>query len=164
MKNEEKRRHCNANWKPTRENNAKLQFFDLIMTSSLMQSSQLQSYDVIMGTRSSTNLYLYYFIIKCNLFMKILQCSKNTTNMKFVQKYKFPKKIFQMLPTNSYCWTSESCRILKISQNMSNRYKLKVTKSQPIPVYIFWNFSRNLSVGEVGGVVLPPRSGSRVRR
>ena len=33
--NEEKRRHCNANWKRTRENNAKLQIYDLIMTSSL---------------------------------------------------------------------------------------------------------------------------------
>ena len=32
MKNEEKRRHCNADWKPTRDNNAKLQIYDLIMT------------------------------------------------------------------------------------------------------------------------------------
>ena len=30
-----KRRYCNANWKPTRENHAKLQIYDLIMTSSL---------------------------------------------------------------------------------------------------------------------------------
>ena len=35
QQNEEKRRHCNANWKPTKENNAKLQTYDLIMTSSL---------------------------------------------------------------------------------------------------------------------------------
>ena len=35
QKNEEKRRHCNANWKPARENNAKLQIYDLIMMSSL---------------------------------------------------------------------------------------------------------------------------------
>ena len=30
-----KRRYCNANWKPTRENQAKLQIYDLITTSSL---------------------------------------------------------------------------------------------------------------------------------
>ena len=35
QQNEEKRRNCNANWKPTRENNAKLQIYDLITTSSL---------------------------------------------------------------------------------------------------------------------------------
>ena len=35
QKNEEKRRHYNANWKPARENNAKLQIYDLIITSSL---------------------------------------------------------------------------------------------------------------------------------
>ena len=34
QQNEEKRRPCNPNWKPTRENNAKLQIYDLIMTSS----------------------------------------------------------------------------------------------------------------------------------
>ena len=34
QQNEEKRRHCNANWKPTSENNAKLQIYDLIMTSN----------------------------------------------------------------------------------------------------------------------------------
>ena len=49
------------------------------------------SYDVIRVTRSSTNLYLYYFIIKCNLFIKILQRGKNTKNMKFVQNYRLPK-------------------------------------------------------------------------
>ena len=91
------------------------------------------SYDVIRVTRSSTNLYLYYFIIKCNLFIKILQRGKNTKNMKFVQNYKFPK-IFRCFQQNSHCRTSESCRTLKISQNMSNRYKLKVTKTQPAPV------------------------------
>ena len=108
------------------------------------------SYDVIRVTRSSTNLYLYYFIIKCNLFIKILQRGKNTKNMKFVQNYKFPK-IFRCFQQNSHCRTSESCRTLKISQNMSNRYKLKFTKTQPTPLYTFLNFSKSLS----GGVVLP---------
>ena len=107
------------------------------------------SYDVIRVTRSSTNLYLYYFIIKCNLFIKILQRGKNTKNMKFVQNYKFPK-IFRCFQQNSHCRTSESCRTLKISQNMSNRYKLKVTKTQAKPVYTFWNFSQ-LPVALMGG-------------
>ena len=88
------------------------------------------SYDVIRVTRSSTNLYLYYFIIKCNLFIKILQRGKNTENKKFVQNYKFPK-IFRSFQQNSHCQTSESCRTLKISQSISNRYKLKVAKTQP---------------------------------
>ena len=78
------------------------------------------SNDVIRVTRSSTDLYLYYFIIKCNLFIKILQRGKNTKNMKFVQNYKFPK-IFRCFQQNSHCQTSESCRTLKISQNISNR-------------------------------------------
>ena len=117
-------------------------------------------YDVIRVTRSSTNLYLYYFIIKCNLFIKILQRGKNTKNMKFVQNYKFPK-IFRCFQQNSHCRTSESCRTLKISQNMSNRYKLKVTKTQPTPVYTFWKISKSLSEG--GGVVLlPPPPGVEI--
>ena len=111
------------------------------------------SYDVIRVTRSSTNLYLYYFIIKCSLFIKILQRGKNKKNMKFVQNHKFPK-IFRCFQGNSHCRMSESCRILKISRNMSNRYKLKVTKTQPTLVYTFWNFSKSLS-GR-GGVVLCP--------
>ena len=110
------------------------------------------SYDVIRVTRSSANLYLYYFIIKCNLFIKILQRGKNTKNMKFVQNYKFPK-IFRCFQQNSHCRTSESCRTLKISQNMSNRYKLKVTKTHPTPVYTFWNFSKSLKGG--GGSFRP---------
>ena len=117
------------------------------------------SYGVIRVTRSCSNLYLYYFIIKCNVFIKMLQCSKNTKNMKFVQNYKFPK-IFRYFQQNSNCWTSESCRTLKISQNMSNRYKLKVTKTQPTPVYTLWNCSKSLSRGWGvcvcgGGLVLP---------
>ena len=119
------------------------------------------SYDVIRVTRSSTNLYLYYFIIKCNLFIKIIQRGKNTKNMKFVQNYKFPK-IFRCFQPNSHCRTSESCRTLKISQNMSNRYKLNATKTQPTPVYTFWNFSKSFNER----VALPPspsRSGNRVK-
>ena len=104
------------------------------------------SYDVIRVTRSSTNLYLHHFIIKCNLFIKILQRGKNTKNMKFVQNYKFPK-ILWCFKQNSHCRTSESCRTLKISQHMSNRYKLEVTKTQPTPVYTFWKFSKSLSGG-----------------
>ena len=46
QQNEEKRRHCNANWKPTRENKAKLQIYDLIMTLSL-------SHDVIITVMTS---------------------------------------------------------------------------------------------------------------
>ena len=102
------------------------------------------SYDVVRVTRSSTDLYLYYVIIKCNLFIKILQRGKNTKNMKFVQNYKFPK-IFRCFQQNSHCRTSESCRTLKISQNMWNRCKLRVTKTQPTPLYTFWNFSKNLN-------------------
>ena len=117
------------------------------------------SYDVIRVTRSSVNLYLYYFIIKYNLFIKILQRSKNTKNMKFVQNYKFPK-IFRCFQQNSHCRTFESCRTLKISQNMSNWYKLNVTKTQPTPVYTFWNFSESLSGGSF--TPTPSRSGNRV--
>ena len=105
-------------------------------------------------TRSCSNLYLYYFVIKYNLFIKILQCSKNTKNMKFVQNYEFPK-IFRYFQQNSNCWTSESCRTLKISQNMSNRHKLTVKKTQPAPVYTLWNCSKSFSgewwVGVGGG-------------
>ena len=115
--------------------------------------------NVIRVNRSSTNLYLYYFIIKYNLFIKILQRSKNTKNMKFVQNYKFPK-IFRCFQQNSHCRTFESCRTLKISQNMSNWYKLNVTKTQPTPVYTFWNFSESLSGGSF--TPTPSRSGNRV--
>ena len=108
-------------------------------------------YDVIRVTRSSSDLYLYYFIIKCNFFIKILQCGKNTKKKKkkFVQNYKF-QKIFRCFHQNSHCRTSKSCRTLKISHNMSNRYKLKVTKTQPTPVYTFWNFSKSLREGGGG--------------
>ena len=119
------------------------------------------NYDLIRVTRSFTNLYLYYFIIKCNLFIKIIQRGKNTKNMKFVQNYKFPK-IFRCFQPNSHCRTSESCRTLKISQNMSNRYKLNATKTQPTPVYTFWNFSKSFNER----VALPPspsRSRNRVK-
>ena len=108
-------------------------------------------YEVIRVTRSSTNLYLYYFITKCNLFIKILQRSKNTKNMEYVQNYKFPK-IFRCFQQNSRCRTSESCRTLTISQNIWNRYKFKVTITQPTTVYTFWNFSKSLS----RGLLLPP--------
>ena len=115
------------------------------------------SYDVIRVTRSSTNLYLYYFISKCNLFIKILQRGKKTKNMKFVQNYKF-LKIFRSFQQTSHCRTSESCRTLKVSQNMSNRYKLNVTKIQATPVYTFWNFSKSLKWG--AGDILPPTPSS----
>ena len=127
------------------------------------------SYDVIRVTRSSTNLYLYYFIIKCNLFIKILQRGKNTKNMKFVQNYKFPK-IFRCFQQNSHCRTSESYRTLNIFQNMSTRYKLKVKKTHPAHIDTFWNFSKSLSW--VGGSfnsppspphLPPPRSGNRIK-
>ena len=49
------------------------------------------SYDVIRVTRYSTNLYLYYFIIKRNLFIKILQPGKNTKNMKLYKIINFQK-------------------------------------------------------------------------
>ena len=139
QQNEEKRRHCNVNWKPTRENHAKLQICYLIWHHHWRNH---YSYDIIRVTRSSTNLYLYYCI-------KILQHGMNTKNMKFVQNYKF-LKIFRCFQQNSHCRTSESCRILKICLNMLNRYKLKVAKTQPKPVYTFWNFSKSLS----GRVVL----------
>ena len=141
QQNEEKRRHCNVNWKPTRENHAKLQICYLIWHHHWRNH---YSYDIIRVTRSSTNLYFYYFIIKSKLFIKILQRSKNRKNMKFVQNYKFPK-IFRCSQQNSHYRISESCRTLKISQNMSNRYKLKATKTQPTPVYTFWNFTKSLS-------------------
>ena len=125
------------------------------------------SYEIIRVTRSSANLYLYYFITKCNLFMKILQRGKNTKTIKFVQNYKFPK-IFRCFHENSHCQTSKSCRTLKISQNMSNRYKMKVTKTQPTLAYTFWNFPKSLSGGRGGGGggprwTPPPWSGNRVK-
>ena len=49
------------------------------------------NYNVIRATRSSTNLYLHYFFIKCNLFIKILKRGKNTKNMEFVQNISFQK-------------------------------------------------------------------------
>ena len=67
--------------------------------------------DIIRVTRSSTNLYLYYFI-------KILQQGMNTKKMKFLQNYKF-LKIFRCFQQNSHCQTCQSCRTLKISQNIS---------------------------------------------
>ena len=100
------------------------------------------SYDVIRVTRSSTNLYLYYFIIKCNIF--------NAARIQEIWNlYKIinSQKCFRCFQQNSHCRTSESCKTLKISQNMSNRQKLKVTKTQPTAVYIFWNFSKSLSGG-----------------
>ena len=110
------------------------------------------SYDVIRITRSSTNLYLYYFIIKCNLFIKILQHGKNAKNMK---NYKFPK-ISRCFQQNSHCRTSESYRTLNIFQNMSTRYKLKVKKTHPAHIDTFWNFSKSLSW--VGGSFNSPPS------
>ena len=65
------------------------------------------------------------------------------------------QKIFRCFQQNSHCRTSESCRALKISQNISNRYKLKVTKAQPTPVYTFWNCSKSLTRGE-GDFTAPP--------
>ena len=119
--------------------------------------------EVIRVNRSSNNLYLFYFIIKCNIFIKILQRSKNTYNMKFEQNYKF-SKIFRCFQQNSQCQTSKSCRTLEISQNISNRYKLKVTKTQPTSIYTFWNLSKSLSgkVGE-GFYPCPHWSGNRVK-
>ena len=101
------------------------------------------SYDVIRVTRSSANLYLYYFIIKCDLFIKIMQRGKNTKTVKFVWNYKFPK-IFRCFQQNSHCRTCESCR-----------YRLKVTKTEPTPVYTFWHFSKSLS-GSGGSFPPPP--------
>ena len=124
------------------------------------------SYDVIRITRYSTNLYLYYFIIKCNLFIKILQHGKNAKNVK---NYKFPK-ISRCFQQNSHCRTSESYRTLNIFQNMSTRYKLKVKKTHPAHIDTFWNFSKSLSW--VGGsfnspppllTSPPPRSGNRIK-
>ena len=97
-------------------------------------------------------LYLYYFIIKCNLFIKILQHGKNAKNMK---NYKFPK-ISRCFQQNSHCRTSESYRTLNIFQNMSTRYKLKVKKTHPAHIDTFWNFSKSLSW--VGGSFNSPPS------
>ena len=107
------------------------------------------SYDVIRVTGSSTNLYFYYFIIKCNLFIKILERGKNTKNMKFVQNHKFVK-VARFFQQKSHCWISKSCRTLKISQNMSDRCKVKVTKTQPTPVLLSEIFQK-VWVGEGEG-------------
>ena len=114
------------------------------------------SHDVIRVTKSSANLYLYYFIIKCNLFIKILQCGKNTKNMKFLQNYKFPN-IFRCFQQNIHCRTSEGYRTLKNTQSMSNRYKLKVTKTQPHQ-FILSEIFQKVWVGGGGGSFrsLPP--------
>ena len=117
------------------------------------------SYGVIRVTRSFTNLYLYYFSIKCNLFIKILQRGKNTKNMKFVQNYKFPK-IFRCFQQNSHCRTYESCRTLKISQNISNRCKLKVEsrKNTAHTSLYFLKFFKKFEWGGrgEGGNLTPP--------
>ena len=76
-------------------------------------------------------------------------------NMNFVQNYKFPK-IFRCFQQNSHCWTSESCRTLKTSQNMSNKYKLKVTKTDPTPVYTFWNFKWKVEIGLIAAFFIKP--------
>ena len=107
------------------------------------------SYDAISVTRSSTNLYLYYFIIKCNLFIKILQRGKNTKNMKFVQNYRLPKifRSFQQIATAGFPRAAEPWRFLRICQIDIN---WKSQKTQPTPVYTFWNFSKSLSGGGGG--------------
>ena len=138
QQNEETRRHCNANWKPTRENKAQLQIMTYLWGHHWRNHSH---YDVIRLTTSSTNSYLYHFIIKCNLVNNIQQRRKNTKNMKLVQNHKL-SKIFRCFQENSHCQTSKRCRALKNSQNMSSRCKLKVTKRQPTPVYTFWNFPK----------------------
>ena len=71
-----------------------------------------------------------------------------------VQTYKF-LKILRCFQQNSHCRASESCRTLKIFQNMSNRCKLKVTEIQPTPVYTFGIFSKSLS-GGVSFIAPPP--------
>ena len=80
--------------------------FSGILMKFKFEITDIITYDVISITRSSINLYIYYFIIKYKLFMKILQRDKNTKIMKFVQNY-----------------------------NMPIRYKLEVTKIQPTAVY-----------------------------
>ena len=90
------------------------------------------SYDVI----KVTNLYLCYFIIKCNLFIKILQRGKNAKNMKLVQKYEFAK-IFRCFQQNSHCRTSQICRTLRISQIDINWKSQKHSPHQFIVSEIF---------------------------
>ena len=80
------------------------------------------SYGVISVTRSCTNLYLYYFIIKCNLFIKILQRGKNTKNMRLV-----------------HCWTSSAAEPWRFLRTCQIDMNWKPQK-QPAPVYTFWNF------------------------
>ena len=94
------------------------------------------SYNVIRVTRSSTNLCLHYFVIKCNLYIKILQRGKNTKNMKFVENYKF-QKIFRCWQQNSHCQDAKPWK-----------YKLKVTKTQHNPQqFILSEIFKNVWVG-----------------
>ena len=81
--------------------------------------------DVIRVTRISANLYSYYFIIKCNLAIKILQHGKNTKNLKLVQNYIFPK-ILRYFQQNSHCWT----KFLRIYQMDTNSKSQKQSPQQ----------------------------------
>ena len=118
-----------------------------------------------MFTRSSTDLYLYYFIMKCNLFIKILQRGKNTKNMKFVQNYKFHFQVlptnFQVLATAGFPRAAEPWKFLRIYQIDINWKLQKHSRHQFILSEIF----QKVWLG--GRVILPPppplpRSGNRV--
>ena len=111
------------------------------------------SYDVLRVTRSSTNLHLYYFIIKCNLFIKILQCSKKTKNMKFIQNYKFQKfsGASNKIATAGLLRTTEPWRFLRICQIDIN---WKSQKHNPHQFILSEIFQKVL----VGGSFTPPLS------
>ena len=100
------------------------------------------SYDVIRVTRSSTNLYLYYFIMKCNLFIKILQRDKNTKNMKLYKIINFRKfsGASNKTATAGLPRAAEPWRFLRICQIVINWKSQKHSSHQFMLSEIFEKF------------------------
>ena len=75
QQNEERRRNCNETGNLLEKTRPNSRFMTCLWRHHWRNHN---SYDVIRITTSSSNLYLYYFIIKCNLFNKIQKRRKNT--------------------------------------------------------------------------------------
>ena len=115
------------------------------------------SYDVKKVTRSSTNLYLYYFIMKCTFSSKYCNAARiqKIWNLYKIINFREFSGASNKIATAGLPRAAEPWRLLRICQIDIN---WKVAKTQPTPVYTFWNFWKSLNGGVVGGVgvVLPP--------